>query len=148
MCHYKIKTVFLALILTSIGCGVSESQVEKYLSSMDIRLKDNFKIEDSKWSTAPGDMMQKFQLYISAKDTKSTIEKIRKLENFREYKLDEDLPSIMNVDQKTPFKILAYKQGDIYYYGIYDEVNKSGYELQEFTLDSKTMYLDFIFVEE
>jgi hypothetical protein len=115
---------------------------------MDIRLKDNFKIEDSKWSTAPGDMMQKFQLYISAKDTKSTIEKIRKLENFREYKLDEDLPSIMNVDQKTPFKILAYKQGDIYYYGIYDEVNKSGYELQEFTLDSKTMYLDFIFVEE
>ena len=148
MCHYKIKTVFLALILTSIGCGVSESQVEKYVSSRDLRLKDNFKLEDSKWSTAPGDMMQKFQLYISAKDTKSTIEKIRKLENFREYKLDEDLPSIMNVDQKTPFKILAYKQGDIYYYGIYDEVNKSGYELQEFTLDSKTMYLDFIFVEE
>ena len=138
--------MLISTLLSS--CGISESQVERYLTSMDISLKDDFKIEDSKWSTAPGDMLQEFQIYISEDDTKSTIKKIRGLKDFKEYNLDEELPTIINVDQKTHFQILAYKQGEIYYYGIYDEVNKSGYELQEFTLDSKKKYLDFTYVEE
>jgi hypothetical protein len=136
MYRYR-RTIFIPLILTFlIGCGVSEGQVEKYLGSMDINLKDRFKIEKSNWSTAPGDMVQTFEVSISEKDSRPIIEMIKGIKNFREYSTDDSLPSIFDIDQDSLTRILAYKQGDSYYYGIYNDQSKSGYELQEVTIDN------------
>lgn len=148
MCHLRKTPILLLFLTLLLGCGVSESQVEKYLASMDITLNDDFKVNKSNWSTAPGDMFQTFQVRLSASDTKAIIKIIEGKTDFKEYNANESPQGIFDFPQGSALRVLAYRQGDNYYYGIYKEEKNAGYELQEFLLGSKTETLDFTYVEE
>ncbi|HWR94881.1 MAG TPA: hypothetical protein VN192_06750 [Flavobacterium sp.] len=136
-----MKHFILFLTLFFCSCN-SKPDFEDYLKQVGITLVDNYKIIGYNYEEAIGDFSVNFQLKISDNDFQSIVTKIKKTENYGEYKSGEYPNSFISVGKD--YQISGFKLADKYFY---KKISTHEPRCYEIVLDAKKT-LHFTFTED
>lgn len=122
MCLFFTYRVFMVVFEDEL---FSKEDAIELLEEQNLFLKDNFKIDNNKFSSAIGEYYHTFTLSISEKDKNRLIEEIQSETDFKGTGTEELLYS--SIDKYNGPKVSQNYKTELYYVREYLEPNGAGY---------------------